>query len=83
MASTVSHIIDPYPVFGNYRVACVRYTLSGTADTTKCGLKWVNFCIVTPATVTSGIHNQITSTGSVQIFSGTTGDICNILAFGR
>jgi Ethanolamine utilization protein EutJ (predicted chaperonin) len=85
MATTFSALtaVPKGTVFGDKRVSVGQIVLSGVADTTKCGLSFVQFAVVTPATTTSSYHYNITSTGSVNIFSGTTGDIYNVIAYGK
>jgi hypothetical protein len=71
-------------VFGNKRVTFGTVTINGTSGSSPCGMKFVEFAIVTPQTITSGYHHNVNVTsGAVNIFSATSADKFNVVAFGR
>jgi hypothetical protein len=69
-------------VFGNKRIAFGTITVNGVSGTTSCGLNVVDFALVTPQTITSGYHHQLSS-NMVQIYSATSADKFNVMAVGR
>jgi hypothetical protein len=69
-------------VMGDQRCVAGIFTISGVADTTAAGLSFVNFSVVTPATITSGYHYE-TASGVISLFSCTTGDRFNVIAWGK
>ena len=74
--------VSKHIVMGNQRVSVGTFTISGVADTATANLKFVNFADVTPQTITSGYHYVVTS-GVISLFSCTTGDKFNVIAWGR
>jgi len=84
MAATYSMItnIKQGSVFGNMKCNMGRLTLDATGGTSTCGMKVVEYCLVTPATTTSS-YAQDTVSGVVKVYSATASDIFNVMAFGR
>jgi len=84
MADTLSMLVDPSTVFGNYRVTMSRFTLSGpTAVSVLFGLDTVKFCVMSPASITSYYHHQLTGNGGVNLYSCTAADVFNVVAIGK
>jgi hypothetical protein len=83
MAMTYSAItsINKGSVFGNMRVNMGTLTLDATGGSSTCGLKVVRYAMVTPQTTTSSYAHDIVSS-TVVIYSGTTADKFNVMAFG-
>jgi hypothetical protein len=71
-------------VFGNKRVTFGTVTVNDTSGSSLCGLNKVEFAVVTPQTITSGYHHNLNTTSMcVNIFSATSADKFNVVAFGR
>lgn len=68
-------------VFGNLRVNMGVLILDATGGSSTCGMKVVHYAMVTPQTITSAYAYDIVSS-TVVIYSGTTADRFNVVAFG-
>jgi hypothetical protein len=84
MAAVYSMItnIKQGSVFGELKCNMGIITLDATGGTSTCGMGVVMYALVTPATTTSGFAHDVVSS-VVKIYSGTTSDKFNVMAFGR
>jgi len=72
-------------VMGNQRVIAGTWTLGAASSVTTCGLKFVNFAMVTPQsgqTVGSALAYIVTS-GNINVTSAVTGSKFNVIAWGK
>jgi hypothetical protein len=84
MADTLSFLVNQ-DVFGDRRVNMGRLTAGASTVTSKFGLNVLEFAIVTAQSAKSLYCSPmaITTTFSLQLPSCNTGDIFNVIAFGK
>jgi len=70
-------------VYGNERVTFGIVTTGATTATTACGLSYVKFAMVGPATATTAAWAFNVTSGQVNITSAVAGDTYNVIAFGK
>jgi hypothetical protein len=77
--------VSKHIVMGNQRVAIGTWTLGAASSSTNCGMKFVNFAMVTPQSAGAAASSlcYIVTSGVINVTSAVTGYKYNVVAWGR